>query len=565
MLLEKFQKTWVAWLFICAVTIAIYSGTLSYGILNNYDDDAYFSDSRISQLNAAHVKEYFSDYYLGMYQPVPVLSFAAVNSIFPGSAKTQRILQILLHCLNALLVLILVRRLSGNFWVGFLTALFFAIHPMQVESVSWLATRSNLLYSFFFLLALILYMEWQDGRRWWQWGLMFLCFAFSLFSKVTAATFPLAVILLDWFRGKKFSSSTLLPYLPLVLLSVIFIRIGIHASGAFGHITELGQTYSFPERIMILLQALWLYLVKAIVPFNQSVIYLYPWKESGTLPVSYFITGIIALLLIITLLVTGWILRKKESGKAMLLWLLFFLVTISIVLPLKWSRTVLIAERYTYIPYIGLFAGIMTMIFQIIKKTGRSYRFVLFAILGAGAIIFSLLSWNRNKVWKDPVTLFSDVIEKNRSGAEVSMGFYNRGNEYLRLKQPDKAISDYTRALKIFPGYTDAFYNRGLAYFNNGHYPDAINDFTSAISLKGDYPDAWINRANAYRAAGDYMSALNDLDHVIAIYHDKLAYFNRGVLYYFNFNNADQACSDWDEALRLGFKPAWGMLEKYCR
>ena len=309
------KNTWISWLVISLVTVIIYSGTFSYGILYNYDDDAYFSDSRISQINGEHVTAYFSDYYLGMYQPLPILSFAILLHIFPGSPEAQRAVNILIHCLNALLVLILIKKLTGNYHVANLTALFFAIHPMHVESVSWIATRSNLMYSFFFLLALILYIRWQQDRHWWKWLFMFLIFILALFCKVTAATFPLVVILVDWFIGRKTDKTTILLYLPLILVSVLFIRIGIYSSTAFGHIMELGQQYSFPERIWIIFHAVWLYMSKAIVPVCQSAIYLFPWKNGNSLPPMIMITGGFALLISAAVLVTGWKLRKKKQER----------------------------------------------------------------------------------------------------------------------------------------------------------------------------------------------------------------------------------------------------------
>jgi protein O-mannosyl-transferase len=559
------KNTWISWLFITLVTVIIYSGTISYGILYNYDDDAYFSDSRINQLSEDHVKAYFSDYYLGMYQPLPVLSFAALLHLFPGSAEAQRIANILIHCLNALLVLILVKKLTGNHHVANLTALLFAIHPMHVESVSWIATRSNLMYSFFFLLAVILYIRWQEDRHWWKWLIMLLSFLIALFCKVTAATFPLVLILVDWFMGRKFDKTTILLYLPLVLLSALFIRVGVLSSTAFGHITELGQQYTFPERLWIILHAVWLYLSKAIVPVSQSVIYLFPWKEGNSLPPVIMITGGMALIISAALLVAGWKLRKKETGRAILFGFLFFLITISIVMPLKWSRTIIIAERYTYIPYIGLFTGLLMMLFHCFQGAQKWIKTSLLSLLAMSIILFSYVTFNRNRVWKNPVTLFTDVIQKDRSGAEVSMGYYNRGNEYLRLMETEKALADYTQAILVFPAYADAWYNRGLVYHQSGLYSEAIRDYSEAVSLKKDFQSAYLNRGTIYRATGDYNLALSDFNQAISIRPYGPAYFSRGVLYHFNLENTPQACADWDEAMRLGYEPARELLDKFCR
>jgi len=560
-----FSNTGLVFLLIAILIFTLYAQTLSYDILYNYDDDAYILDNRIKELNSAHIQEHFSDYYLGMYQPLPVLSFSVLLHFFPESIYAQRLTNLLLHCLNVLLVLIFIKRLTGNQKVAAFSAILFAIHPMHVESVTWLATRSNLMYTAFFLTALILYLRWQDKRNVLNWMFMFVFFLLALFCKVTAATLPLLLPLLDWYKGRKFGKATLLLYLPLAIASLFFIKIGIHASGAFGHITELNQQYSLPERVIVLFHALWLYLYKAIFPLDLSAIYLYPWKQGDSLPFSFVANGIIAVAITTLLLIIGIINRKKDSGKAILFGLLFFLITISIVMPLKWSRTVLIAERYTYIPYIGLWAGILLLFFRYTEQTKKWIKISLLSLLVAGIVLFSLQSFIRNKAWRSPITLFTDVIEKNKPVAEVSMAYFNRGNEYLRLNHENLALSDYNTAIQLFPSFTDAYYNRALIAYHSGNLPAAVQDFSAAIKLKPGMMKAFLNRGTVYRAMGNYEAALDDFSHIIQVTPDGAAYFSRGTLYYFNLNEPDHACDDWNMALNLGFDPAKETIGKFCK
>jgi len=558
------HKTGYSWLLIVGITLAIYSGTLSYKMLYNFDDDAYIKDYHISQLSSENVKAYFSGYYLGMYQPLPVLSFALVNHFFPDSMPAQRATNILLHCLNALLVLLLIRKITGIPMVGWLAALIFAVHPMHVESVSWLSTRSNLMYSFFYLLSLLFYANWQTDKGIRNWSIMFAFFALALFSKVSAASLPFVIVLLDWYKGKRIKQQAVFSYLPLFLLSLIFIRIGITASGAFGHITELGHSYSLTDKGFLILQALWLYASKAFIPINQSVIYLFPWHEAGHLPVSYYVSGIIMLATVILLCFLGFREVQKLNRKTILFGLFFFLITISMVLPLKWSRTILLAERYTYIPYIGLTVGVLLILNAVYQKSGQKARYGMVALAMLYCSFFIVRSYARNKVWENPITLFSDVINKNRSGAEVSMGYFNRGNEYLRLEKMDDAIGDYSNAVRIFPTYSEAFYNRGLAHYYKGELHEAISDFSSTIRYQAKRFDAFVNRGVAYRAIGEYNLALADFNHVISEQPAGNAYLNRGVLFYFNLGNPEQACMDWERALQMGVNQAGELLNNYC-
>jgi protein O-mannosyl-transferase len=560
------RNDWISWLLIVIVTVFVYSNTFKFDILNNFDDDDYFNDISIKEFTAAHIQGYFSTYYLGMYQPVPILSYATLLDVFPGSIEAQRLANIVIHCLNALLVLLLVSRVTRIKIVAWLTALFFAIHPMHVESVTWISTRGNLLYSFFFLLTLLFYLDWRLHHQKWKLILVVLSFILALFCKVTAATLPLVILLLDLFRNRDLIRKSIALYAFLLLLSGIFIWIGVNASGSFGHITELQENYSLIERAFLILQALGLYLTKAVVPFSQSAIYLYPWKVGGALPAYYYTTGIICVIFLIAALLLGWKFRSKINGQAVFMGLLFFLITISIVLPLKWSRTILIAERYTYIPYIGLFGGLIMICYTYYSSISAQWlRRSVLLFLSLFIVYYSYASYKRNEIWESPVSLFTDVIRKNRSNAEVSAGYYNRGNEYLRLGKLNDAVGDYSFAIDLYPRYAEAFYNRGLTYYFMGNNAAAIDNLTTSIQIDGSNPDVFLNRAIAYRSIGKYDLALADFNYVISGHPGGLAYYNRGVLYYFNLGNSVQACSDWNKAVEYGYYPADELLSKFCK
>jgi len=557
------QKNWVIWLLISCLTLIIYSQTTSYDLLPNFDDDAYFSDKRINNLDAGHVKEYFTDYFLGMYQPLPVLSFAVVEQLFPGSMQAQRLCNILLHCINILLVLLVINKLTGNPYVSAFTALFFAVHPMHVESVTWISTRSNLMFSSFYLGSLFAFLNLNENRAIFKWSIIILCFALALLSKVTAVTLPAVLLLVHWYRGGKFRSYSIFRYVPLFILSSVFIWIGIQASTPFGHITEMSQNYTFLQRFVLFFHALWLYLYKFFIPVNQSVIYLFPFLENGELSASYLISAILALVGSGAVLLIGFKMHKHQSAKDILFGFMFFLITISVAMPLKWSRTIIIAERYTYLPYIGLSVGVLLLLFGFTDKN-KKRRLILTLALLFYAFLFSVQSFQRNKVWQTPITLFTDVVDKKIGKAETAMGFYNRGNEYLRLKNAELAISDYSSAIKLYPSYHEAYYNRGLVFYLTGDNPSAIKDFSTTIEIKNDFVDAFINRGAAYRNTGLYALALSDLDKAISLRPSELAYLSRGVLYYSNLNQPEMACSDWTLAAQLGSQQAKDLLQQYC-
>lgn len=558
------EKPGLSWLLIVGIIILLYLQTVQFDILYNFDDDAYVKDIRISELSVKNVQTYFSEYFLGMYQPIPVFSFALINKIFPESIFAQRILNILLHCINTLLVLIVVRKISSNAWIGWLSALIFAVHPMHVESVTWLSTRSNLIFTAFYLLGIHFYLKMKSDQAFNYFLIVLVFFLLALFSKVTAATLPFILVLLHWNKNSGFSFRSYLHIIPFLLISAGFILIGIKASGAFGHISELEISYSIIDRITLVLNALWLYLAKAIFPSHISAIYLFPILEGNSLPVSYYYFGVLSLLTITTALYYGYNRVKKFNDKSILFGLLFFLLTISIVLPLKWSRTILIADRYTYLPYIGIFYSLLFLAFRFIRNSIPT-TIIMSSFLGIYILILSYLAFERNKVWETPITLFTNVIQNKRAPAEIAMGHYNRANEYVRLKLPENAERDYSSAIQANQKYSEAYFNRGLLYYNSGLMNESIVDFTEAIKHKPTYTDAYINRGVAYRATGAYENALQDFNYVIRTTQDGKAYFNRGVLYYLNLHDSVQSCADWQKAYEKGIEQANELLQMYCR
>ncbi|MBK7212603.1 MAG: tetratricopeptide repeat protein [Bacteroidales bacterium] len=559
------KRPWIGFLVIVGVTFLLYSGTIKYGILFNYDDDAYFNDAGLHQLSFSKLLSIFQTFHLGMYQPLSALSFALLFDLFPGSVEAQRIANILLHLINAFLVWRLILAFSKDQFVSLLSAFIFAIHPMHVESVTWIAARGNLLYSLFYLLSLLAFVKFRTQASKWSLPLLLLSFLLALSSKVTSATLPFIILLADLLYFKSSLKKSLIVFIPMLLLSLAFVWIGVSASGSFGHIAELSNNYSLPDRLILILNALWIYLYKAILPLQQSVIYLYPWTQGGKLPLSYYLEGGACIVLLATLFFIAWKKRNEVIGKFMLAGLIFFLISVAIVLPLKWSRTILIAERYTYLPYLGLFLAILMVGKQWFIQSGKLVRSGLLSVLVGMILFFAVASFQRNKVWENPNILFTDVIAKDRSNAEVSMGHYNRGNEYLRLGNHDAALSDYTEAIKLNPEYVEAYFNRGLTRLLDGEYQSAIDDLSTSIKIDDRNPDAFLNRGIAYRSIGENEKALQDFNASISRLPSALAYFNRGALYYFNLGQPEKACSDWLQWRNMGYSGADEVLNQFCQ
>lgn len=510
---------------ILLVTVILYSGIFTNTILYGWDDGEYMQSEDIREFR---IGAFFSEYYLGMYQPLPVLTFAVNYAATGENPAPYQTINLLLHLISTHLVFYLIISLTGRNDISAFIAFLFALHPMHVEAVAWISTRSNGLYSAFYLAAMIYYVRYKKESRNKYLIYCYIAFILSLFSKSMAITLPLILLLLDYFLSERILKKDLLTKLPAFGLSVLFGIIAVDASSSFGHITNLQVDYNLSDRFFMISYALAFYLGRALIPVNLSAVYAYPAKtETGLLPAEYYLSFILLIVIVFVLL------RRRRFRKDNLFGLLFFLITISAALPLFWSRMLMLADRYTYIPYIGLFFIMGSYLKTILSKENRAVRRIRPAIL---AVAGGLLIWYaattavRIGVWEDAATLTTDIIEKDRSDIDVSIGYFFRGNIRDRAGDPEGALRDYDRAIQLNPDYTLAYNNRGINKGILGEFEPALADFNKAIGLEPDYRDAYYNRGN--------------------------------VKYYLGWKQ--EACLDWQKAAALGSEQAEKIHRKYC-
>jgi hypothetical protein len=510
-------------------TFLIYSGTLNNDFLTGWDDGEYLGDPVVRGEGPVNTTAIFSNFHLGMYQPLAMMSFA-INHKMSGDVAWPYILtNLLLHLFNTLLVFRLMQRwMKGLIPAGIVAGLF-GLHPMHVEAVAWISTRSSALYSMFFLSGLLAWDSYIEKGKQTRHYLMALLFALlALFSKSMAATFPLVLFVVDIMKHRKPDWRLLAEKIPFILLSVVFGLVAIKAAASFGHITVMEQDYTLVQRFFLIFYGLCFYLIKLVVPANLSAIYAFPETVNGTLPGYVYMAAIVPFMVIAGIWFSGKYRREFVSGG------LFFLLSISMVLPLFWSRIFITADRYTYIPYIGLFMIVARLMGNLYESRAgldkTTVRMLVFASALTAAML-SIATLNRSRTWKDTPTLLSDVIEKKRSDADMAHGYFYLANHYDALDNREEAMKYYDLALSRNNRYLLALNNRGILKGKAGNPAGAVSDFEEAIRIKPDYAEA---------------------------------YYNRGVAFY-QAGRSDQACEDWNKALQMNFKPAGEAIYQYCR
>ena len=283
------------------------------------------------------------------YQPLVFLSYAVEYHFAGLSPGVYHLTNVLIHIINVLLVFILLKNLSGKPEVALIAASLFALSPLRVESVTWVTTRRDVLYTFFYLLAVIQYVKYLSGagkikKIHYSFALVF--FLFSCMSKGMAVTLSAVLLLIDYLKYRKFSQQALLDKVPFFLLSMFFGLLAVFATHTEAQM-EVYNDYTFWERIQYAAFAFIFYIYKTILPLNLSSIYPYPYL-SGSLPLSYWLYPVLALL------ITGCVFWSAKITRKVVFGFGWFLIAVIFVLQLMPVYNALVADRYTYLSSVGL-------------------------------------------------------------------------------------------------------------------------------------------------------------------------------------------------------------------
>jgi tetratricopeptide (TPR) repeat protein len=587
------------------ITFLSYSPALNrHKEFTNWDDPTYVTEQKIIQnLNWENIGNMFNTHNPVSlnYHPVTMISLAINYHFSRLNPKPYVLTNIFFHLLNTFLVFLFLYYLSKKkFWLSALSALFFGIHPMHVESVAWVAERKDVLYCFFFLLSCITYLKYLDKRKTVSLILCYLFFILSCLSKAMAVVLPLVLILIDIYYRRKFSWKMILEKL---LMFVFALWIGVLAVKiqSAGAITSF-STFTLWQRFTFTAYGFLMYWVKLMLPVGLSAFYMYPSLDShGNIPFIYYISPLLVLILVLVPLI---ILYKKNKEKFhMAFWGIgFFIITVALVLQFISVGAAIMADRYSYLPYIGSFFLIFSFVSP--DSVRQKTKSLLVSISIVIALVFSILCFQRVKVWENSEKLWTDVIEKypyvitqtgnvvkiEQTGVETA--YKNRGNYYRETNQMDKAFDDYNtlvmantrdvgdyanmgnfyslkaqeqaknnkpeeaknmylksiemynKGLSISQNSYDLWYNRGLTYSLIGKHKDAIQDFLKAVSINPNSDNVYGNLAFEYLLIGNYAESIRYCNNFISKNDkDDNVFLYRGTAYV-NIGKNNEAISD---------------------
>jgi len=506
----SWQRQFIACLLLVAATLLCYQPALHNGFVI-YDDDTYITDNPHVKagLTWATVKWAFTTYDAANYHPLTWLSHALDCQLFGLNAAGHHEVSILLHGVCALLLFLFLMRATGFFWRSLFVASLFALHPVNVESVAWAAERKNVLSMLFFLLALMAYVWHARRPRVGRYLLVVLLFVWALLSKPQVITFPFLLLLLDyWPLGRVWSDSPsgarptyspgllVLEKIPLALLSAASAFVTMKAQRAGGAVQTLAQ-YSPVLRFETAAIAYVRYLGKAFWPSRLVALYPHP----TALYPAWKVVAALALLLFITVVVI-----RARNRRYLLVGWLWFLGALVPMLGLVQVGSQEMADRYAYIPFIGLFV-MVTWLAADWGGTRRVSHFV-FGVTGV-VILFVLgaLTYRQVGYWHDTEAFWRRTLAltENNYVAHDSLG------EFLMERgRTDEAAAQFEAALKIRPDDLPANLDLGAYEHSRGDLAGAIKHYQVVAIYAGDpgiRAKAFANLGSAYRSLGDLADA----------------------------------------------------------
>lgn len=562
-------------------TMLTYLPALNLGFVN-WDDNLYVYDNpHILSLTGGFFKWAFTNLEAGgNWHPLTWLSLGLDRLLWGTGPMGFHATNVLLHGLNTMLVVILTAlliayRKNAVFGVGerslisdrgmmaaATTGILFGFHPIHVESVAWISERRDVLYAFFFLSGILAYLQYvrsrsdgnavvpfNRGRSSRFYFLSLLFFVLSLLSKSMAVTFPAVLLILDWHPLDRFRRERIFS---IIVEKIPFFALGVAAS----IIAIAGQTLQPLKRLPLTdrffngIYAFGKYLWKMLFPLDLVPFYPYI-LDISPLSMKY----LPVLLLTVSIVVSCVALYKKKRGRSWIAAWGYYLVTLFPVLGFIQVGAQSMADRYTYLPSLGpcLLAGLGLAIL-VEKKNGSAsesltFRYSALIILGILTLSLSFLTIRQTGIWKDGLTFWNYVIEKEPG--RVHVAYNNRATIYLGLGKFEEALQDFDAAIKVNPNYLLYYSNRAQAYIQLKKYSNALQDLTTALTLNPKYMDGYIYRAMMYNRQGEHDKAIADLTTAVTIKPDfNMGYYNRGMIH-LSIGHYEKAISDFNKVLSL--------------
>jgi tetratricopeptide (TPR) repeat protein len=559
----KIRSYLLVCLFLVMAILAVYWQVRNHDFIN-YDDDLYVTINPHVQAGFTldSITWAFTSTHASNWHPLTWLSHMLDCRIYGMNPGRHHLTNVLLHILNTLLLFLVFKRMTGDLWqCGFVAALF-ALHPLHVESVAWVAERKDVLSTFFWMLTVWSYLRYVERSGLNRYLPVLFFFILGLMAKPMLVTLPFVLLLLDYWPLKRFrlgsseDSQECRPgrfclglvweKIPLFLLSAGSSVITYMVQKSSGAVSPL-DVASFKVRIANAMISYVSYIGKMIWPHNLAVLYPYPkaillWKVVGA-----------SLLLVVMSIVVFRMVKTKPYFAVGWLWYVGTLVPVIGFVQVGGQA---MADRYTYVSLIGLFIIIAWGVHDILAK----WRYKEIILTTSALFVLSsflVCAWFQVRNWRNSITLFENAIDvtKNNYVAHDKLG------EALAAQgKTDAAIRYYSEALRIWPEFVEARFNLGVLLREDDRLNEAIDHFFRVLRFKPNFAEAHCELGNTLKEQGKFPEAVRHYLEAISIKPEyAMAYNNLGVILAHQEKNK-AAISHFYEAIRIDS----GYVRAYC-
>ena len=565
------SRIMIASISIVLVTFLLFFPATGNDFISDFDDGLYITDNQHVRdgLNRDSLTWAFTSVgYSGNWHPLTWLSHLADIEMFGFNPWGHHLVSVLLHAANAFFLFLVLLVMTGEFWPSILASVLFAVHPLRVESVAFAAQRKDVLSTLLLLICLWSYHRYTRNPCIRRYLMLLFFFSMGLMAKPMLVTLPFILLLLDFWPLCRFSAdssqrnskreSTLrrlallsLEKTPLFLLSVGASMVTFIAQKEADAVQSF-DIYPFAMRVGNATLSYGKYLVKTFYPSKLAFYYPYPQASPPALQVLVVLAALMMLTIIALLLY-----KKHPYFTVGWLW---YMVTLVPVIGIVQVGAQAMADRYTYVPHLGLSVLLAWGLTRFAVLSGKKLAYAAGSVVAV--ILLSLAVATRIQIayWQDGFTLFSRAVEVTSGNA---LAHNNLGNVLSQRGQLTEAISHYKEAIGIQPRYAPAYYNLGNRYQEMGQYQAAIASYLKAISYRPDYTGAIVNLGNTYFSIGDFKRSAQLYRQASRLDPDNPRYhFNLGLVS-LKMNDRRMAVAEYEILLllepRLAEKLLWEM------
>lgn len=474
---SRFHKTGIIF-FLLTVTLSLYWQTTGHEFLK-YDDQIYVTENPhlTGGISLTNIKWAFTSIYGANWHPLTWLSHILDVQLFGLNPAGHHLVSVFFHTANSILLFLLLNRITGAIWRSAVVATLFAVHPLHVESVAWVAERKDVLSTFFAILSLYAYSIYTERPSILRLMAALLTLILGLMAKPMLVTVPFMMLLLDYWPLKRrfnINSNELVKQIFIEKIPFFFIAaassvITFVAQNKGSAVTTLKDSPLF-DRIINSSVSCVNYLIKTLYPLKLSVFYPFPAEP-------HIWQGLLSFVLIIAISVIA--IRQRQRYPYLIIGWVWYLFTLLPVIGIVRVGLQSMADRYTYIPLTGIFIMAVWGISDITKKI--KFRPTLLAILSTVIItICGIISYHQISLWRNTSTLFNHAKSVTKDNY---IAYFVLGGLLEKEGKSEEALESYNQAVKIAPWYEYAKIQRDIILFNQGRLDAATLRYNEAILL----------------------------------------------------------------------------------